>query len=83
MIKLKSFRHKAAPVFFLIAMPFISMAQSFQNNASHRFDISFTKSASEKPITGRVFLAISRDKSPEPRYEAGSYFKSVKAGITK
>lgn len=78
MIKLlKLFRHKITPVFFLIALPILSIAQLSQKNADYRFEISFTKSASQHPITGRVFLAISRDKSPEPRYEAGSYFKSV------
>src|SRR6185437_9962001 len=66
-------RQKVATVFFLIALPFLSIAQ----NANHRFEISFTKSAHEQPITGRLFLAISMDNRPEPRYEVGSYFKSV------
>ncbi len=57
----------------LIAFPLSSIAQ--RNNAT--FSISFVESASHTPITGRVFLAISRDAQPEPRYEAGSYFKSV------
>ncbi|MBS1744634.1 MAG: hypothetical protein JST21_00545 [Bacteroidetes bacterium] len=39
--------------------------------------ISFASTTSEKPITGRVFLVFSRNKNPEPRYEAGSYITSV------
>jgi len=44
---------------------------------NHRFLLSFTAGASAQPVTGRLFLAISRHARPEPRYEAGSYFKSV------
>ncbi len=60
--------------FFLLltAFHFSSIAQS-----NHTFSISFVESAGSKPITGRVFLAVSRDAQPEPRYEAGSYFTSV------
>ena len=35
------------------------------------------ESASHTPITGRVFVAISSEAKPEPRYEAGSYTRSV------
>ena len=74
MIKLfRSICYGAAVFFLLIAFPFSSIAQ--KNN--HQFLISFVKTASDTPITGRVFIAISRDSQPEPRYEAGSYFTSV------
>src|ERR1022692_1597896 len=56
-----------------IAFPFSSIAQT----TNHTFSISFVESASHTPITGRVFVAISREAQPEPRYEAGSYFQSV------
>ena len=75
--KLKISKYIIWPLFFLIAIPFISTAQSYQKKTNHSFAISFAKNASQKPITGRLFLAISRDKEPGPRYEAGSYFKSV------
>ena len=50
---------------------------SVSQNINHGFSISFVESASHTPITGRMFLAISRQAQPEPRYEAGSYFQSV------
>ncbi len=59
-------------LFLLIGSPHFIIAQT-----NHTFSISFVESASSKPITGRVFLAISRNSQPEPRYEAGSYFQSV------
>lgn len=63
----------ASAFLLVIAFPLSSVAQ----NINHTFSISFVESASHTPITGRVFLAISRDAQPEPRYEAGSYFKSI------
>lgn len=70
---LRSIRSNAAAFFLVIAFPLSPFAQ----NINHSFSISFAQSANETPITGRVFLAISREAQPEPRYEAGSYFKSV------
>ena len=58
---------------FTNSLSFSSIAQT----TNHTFSISFVESASHTPITGRVFLAVSRDAQPEPRYEAGSYFKSI------
>jgi hypothetical protein len=74
---LKLFRYNICYLLFLIAVPFISAAQSSQKQVNHSFAISLVQRAGQQPVTGRVFLAISRDKIPEPRYEAGSYFKSV------
>src|SRR5450631_1508580 len=74
MIKLlRSISHNAAAFFLLIAFPLFAISQT----TNHSFSVSFVESASNTPITGRVFLAISRNAQPEPRYEAGSYFQSV------
>ncbi len=74
MIKLlRSVCYCTTALLLVTAFPLSSIAQ----NINHTFSISFVKSASDTPITGRVFVAISRDAQPEPRYEAGSYFKSV------
>jgi len=70
---LRSFGCNAFTFLLLIAFPLSSFAQI----PNHAFSISFVESASHTPITGRVFLAISRDAQPEPRFEAGSYFKSI------
>jgi hypothetical protein len=70
---LRSIGYNASTFLLLIAFPLSSFAQT----PNHAFSISFAESASHTPITGRVFLAISRNAQPEPRYEAGSYFTSV------
>lgn len=63
----------SAAFFFVTVFSFPAIAQS----VNHSFSISFDKNVSDTPITGRVFLAISRDAKPEPRYEAGSYMQSI------
>src|SRR6266702_585957 len=36
-----------------------------------KFEISFPASAHAEPVTGRVFVVITRKSSPEPRLQAG------------
>ncbi len=38
-----------------------------------RFEISFPAEVSAEPLTGRMFLAVSRDSEPEPRLQVGRY----------
>ncbi|MGH9343543.1 MAG: alpha/beta hydrolase-fold protein, partial [Terriglobia bacterium] len=38
-----------------------------------RFEISFPSSAHAAPVTGRVFVMISRAENPEPRLQVGSW----------
>jgi len=45
--------------------------------SSLRFEISFPPSIHDQPITGRVFVMISRNKDSEPRLQAGSWRNSV------
>jgi enterochelin esterase-like enzyme len=37
------------------------------------FEISFPAAVHAQPVTGRVFVIISREKDPEPRIQAGSW----------
>ncbi|MDE3181610.1 MAG: hypothetical protein KGM47_18345, partial [Acidobacteriota bacterium] len=37
-----------------------------------RFEISFSRSVHAAPITGRVYVMISPDDRPEPRFQAGN-----------
>ena len=64
-------------LFLLIIAVFISYSSQDPKEVNHQFNISFTKSAHQKPITGRIILVLSKKKKPEPRFMAGSYFKSV------
>ena len=41
------------------------------------FAVSFPASAHAGPITGRVFVVVTRDSAPEPRFVAGSFTESV------
>ena len=42
-----------------------------------RFEISFSESAHDGPITGRAFVFISENRDREPRLQAGSWRNSV------
>ena len=41
--------------------------------AGTRFEISIASAASDQPLTGRVFVMISRRDDPEPRLQVGSW----------
>ena len=45
--------------------------------AAQQFEVSFPAAAHAGPITGRVFVFLSRDSTPEPRFQAGGYSASV------
>jgi hypothetical protein len=45
--------------------------------AETKFEISFPASLNGEPITGRVFVMISKNNRAEPRLQAGSYNASV------
>lgn len=42
-------------------------------SATPNFQIKFDSDAHQEPITGRVFLILSKKDSPEPRIQAGSW----------
>ena len=46
-------------------------------NRPHRFEISYPGTLDGGPITGRVFLIVSKSNRTEPRLQAGSYQASV------
>jgi hypothetical protein len=45
--------------------------------ASVAFAVAFPAAAHAQPITGRVYVILSRDSDPEPRLAAGSFGQSV------
>jgi enterochelin esterase-like enzyme len=45
--------------------------------AGPRFEISFPASVHAQPITGRVFVILSRRDNPEPRLQAGNWFQQT------
>jgi hypothetical protein len=46
-------------------------------SAPVQFTVSFPAAAHADPITGRVFVVITRDTSPEPRLQAGSFTQTT------
>src|SRR6185437_15129142 len=61
---------------FIACMVFISgllTADAQKNKGKLEFKISFPASASSEPLTGRMFLVISRTDSIEPRLQVGRY----------
>ncbi|MGD8746994.1 MAG: alpha/beta hydrolase-fold protein [Balneolaceae bacterium] len=65
--------------FFTLLAAFLIMSFSppVKKDVNHKFSISFSKEVHETPITGRVILVLSKNKRPEPRFQAGSYFLSA------
>jgi hypothetical protein len=57
------------PACFLIAI----FAACWCAPAAPRFEVSFPASAHPEPITGRVFVILSHNETPEPRLQAGGW----------
>jgi hypothetical protein len=55
---------------------FLLVANSTQA-AETRFEVSYSRQLDNGPITGRVFVIISKTNLTEPRLQAGSYSGSV------
>src|SRR5947207_2622016 len=53
-----------------------SAAQS-QANSEPKFEISFPAAVSSKPVTGRVFVIVTRKDTPEPRLQVGDWNSHV------
>jgi hypothetical protein len=41
--------------------------------ASPRFEVTISPSAHAQPITGRVFVILSKTDNPEPRFQAANW----------
>jgi hypothetical protein len=66
-------RHVLAAVAVFTVSPLLLAASL----GAQQFEVSFPASAHAQPITGRVFVFLSRDSVPEPRFQAGGYSASV------
>lgn len=75
-MKLSGFKQQYILI-ILVAFLGMSVTSYAQKSANPSFKISFTKEAHKQAITGRVILVLSKQKQPEPRYQAGSYFLSA------
>ena len=59
------------------SLPFHNARVPAANAAPLHVEISFPASTHNEPITGRVFLALSRDSAPPPLANAGSFTNST------
>ncbi len=62
-------------LFFVFLFSLTLLAQTPPSKT--RFEISFPASAHAEPVTGRVFIILSRRATPEPRLQAGFWFHQV------
>src|SRR3982750_95143 len=62
-----------ATTILAFASPGIGVAQTPALN----FAITFPASTHAAPVTGRVFLILSRDSSPEPRFEIHPFDRAL------
>ncbi|MGH7647225.1 MAG: hypothetical protein ACREND_03840, partial [Gemmatimonadaceae bacterium] len=55
--------------------PSVTNAVAAQSSNGLRFEVAFPASAAAR--TGRVYLAMSKDRTPEPRLQAGELSRSA------
>ena len=60
-----------------VFLALLAMSSSKATSADARFEVSYPAGIANGPITGRVFVAISKNNRVEPRLQAGSYGESV------
>lgn len=61
----------------VFAALFLFSLDLLAQTAGPRFEISFPAAVHAQPITGRVFVILSRRDEPEPRLQAGSWFQQT------
>ena len=66
-------KHKLLLVTCVFLIFRLSNADAQKTNGIPRFKISFPASVNEKPLTGRMFLIITKTDSIEPRLQVGRY----------
>ncbi len=74
LMKLK--KHYLGALGVLLGLVLASACAPAQKD-SLRFEISFPESMQPEPITGRVFVMISRTDEPEPRLQVGSWSRET------
>jgi hypothetical protein len=60
-----------------VAITLLSGCHIQSSSGSAQFAISFPSSVHDGPITGRLFLLVTRDSTPEPREIAGGFSTNV------
>ena len=73
-LKINDMKRKLLPLVYLFVLSGFYNAGGQQiTKEIPRFKISFPTSVSKKPLTGRMFLIITKTDSIEPRLQVGRY----------
>lgn len=67
----------AAALAVLAALSLPRLAEGQAVGTRTQFEVSYPASLQEGPLTGRLFVIVSRSSRVEPRFQAGSYGRSV------
>ncbi len=62
-------------ILFALCLPQLAVGQA--GRAGARFEVSYPASLEAGPVTGRLFVIVTRSSRGEPRFQAGSYGRSV------
>ena len=65
------FRQPAILIVAGVFLPSVLLGQDHVGHAGPLFEVSYASSVHPGSVTGRVFVAISRKQTPEPRLQAG------------
>src|SRR6185295_5812129 len=60
-----------------VFLTLLAMSSGNATAADARFEVSYPAGTANGPITGRVFVVVSKNNRVEPRLQAGSYGGSV------
>ncbi len=67
----KNSAHSLAVPVAVLLLAFAVHAQSRSSSPDAVFEVSFGRALHSEPVTGRAFIAITRDEKPEPRLQVG------------
>ncbi len=71
-------KRKIAVLLIVVSCGLLTIAYPVAHHAANaRFQVSYTDAMGPGPITGRVFVILSKNNQREPRFQAGSYGGSV------
>jgi hypothetical protein len=75
---MRQLRRFALVAFVVIAaLPVSPLARGPIAAATQRFEVSYPATTARGPITGRMFVMVSKNNQREPRLQAGSYNGSI------
>lgn len=72
-IRIGHVRRRQLSGLLCLIVALVAASSAIAQSPSTRFEVSYPQSVDKGPITGRVFVMISKNDRTEPRLQAGSY----------